>query len=268
MTDVAVIYDEPVGRYQLDGYYITEAFKLLEASGEFSVDQLAGLEFPYIDVLSRQVGVQEAHGIPNLELYIQDHPELFVDAVAWLYKRKDGGDDPKELKLDNPDMVSNRAQRGMALLDALERIPGVSGVGQPDVGKLRAWVNTIRESCATLGRAEAGDRSLGKLFSSVPTGDDGVWPGEPVRQVLEEVQSDAISRGMVLGVYNSRGAHARAEGGDAERALAQKYRNWGQALEFSHPFIAATVLKTLTDTYEQEATGHDTESRIQRRLSL
>ena len=95
-----------------------------------------------------------------------------------------------------------------------------------------------------------------------------MWPCEPVRQILEEVQSDAISRGIVTGVYNARGAHFRAEGGDAERGLAQKYRNWAQALEFSHPFVAATILRPLTDTYEQEATGHDTESRIQRRLRL
>lgn len=268
ISDVAISHDEPVDRFQLDGYYINEAFNVLEESGEFSVDQLAGLEFPYIDVLSRQVGAQEAHGIPNLELYIEDHPELFVDAVAWLYQRRDGGNDPKDLNLDNPDMVSNRAQRGMALLDALERIPGTAKSGKPDVDKLRAWVNTVRESCLTLGRAEAGDRSLGKLFSSAPVGDDGVWPCESLREVLEEIQSEAISRGIVLGVYNSRGVHARAEGGDAERALAQKYRNWARALEFSHPFVAATILKSLTDTYEQEGAGHDTESRIQRRLSV
>jgi hypothetical protein len=64
------------------------------------------------------------------------------------------------------------------------------------------------------------------------------------------------------------GVHARAEFGDTERGLAQKYRNWAQALEFSHPFIAATILRPLTDTYEQEGMGHDTESRIQRRLGL
>jgi len=268
MSEVAVTHDEPVGRYQLDGYYITEAFKLLDASGEFWVVQIAGLEFPYIDVLSRQVGVQEAHGIPNLERYIQDHPELFVDAVAWLYKRRDGGEDPKDLKLDGPEKVSTRAQHGMALLDSIERIPGTTKPGQPDVDKLRAWVKTVRDSCAALDRAEAGDRSLGKLFSNAPTGDDGIWPCEPVRQVLEEVQSEAISRGIVTGIYNARGVHARAEFGDAERGLAQKYRNWAQALEFSHPFIAATILRPLTDTYEQEGMGHDTESRIQRRLSL
>jgi hypothetical protein len=89
-----------------------------------------------------------------------------------------------------------------------------------------------------------------------------------MRQVLEEVRSDAISSGIVTAVYNARGAHFRAEGGDAERGLAQKYRNWAQALEFSHPFVAATIHKPLTDTYEREAAGHDIESQIQRRLRL
>jgi addiction module HigA family antidote len=268
LNDVAGSHDEPIGQYQLDGWYITEAFTLLDASGEFSIDQLAVLEFPFIDVLSRQMGSQESHGIPNLERYVEDHPELFVDAVAWLYKRKDGGEDPKELRLDDPAMVSNRAQRGMALLDSIERIPGIAKPNQPDADKLRAWVNAVRQSCAALGRTEAGDRSIGKLLSNAPTGEDGVWPCEPVRQILEEVQSDAISRGIVTGVYNARGAHFRAEGGDAERGLAQKYRNWDQALEFSHPFVAATILKPLTETYRQEATGHDTEARIERRLRL
>jgi addiction module HigA family antidote len=268
LSEVAISHDEPLGQYQLDSYYITEAFNLLDASGEFSVDQLAGLEFPYIDVLSRQMGSQEPHGIPNLERYVEDHPSLFVDAIAWLYKRKDGGEDPKELKLDNLTMVSNRAQRGMALLDSIERIPGIAKPGQPDADKLRAWINTVRGSCAALGRAEAGDISIGKLLSNAPIGEDDVWPCEPVRQILEEVQSDRISRGIVTGVYNARGVHSRGEGGDAERGLAQKYRNWAQALEFSHPFVAATILKPLTDTYEQEATGHDTESQIQRRLRL
>jgi len=268
MSEVAIIHDEPVGQYKLDGYYITQAFALLNASGEFSVDQLASLEFPYIDVLSRPIGVHEAHGIPNLEVYIEDHPELFVDAVTWLYKRRDGGIDPEELKLDNTEMVSKRAERGMALLDSLRRIPGVPQCGPPNVAKLRVWINAVRRSCAGLGRAEAGDRSLGKLLSGAPEGGDGVWPCEPVRQVLEDVQSEAISRGIVTSRYNARGAHFRAEGGDAERRLARQYRDWLQALEFSHPFIASTILSPLMNTYEQEATGHDIESRIERRLSI
>lgn len=30
------------------------------------------------------------YGIPNLERYIATHPELFVQAIVWRYKRSDG----------------------------------------------------------------------------------------------------------------------------------------------------------------------------------
>jgi hypothetical protein len=48
---------------------------------------------------------------------------------------------------------------------------------------------------------------------------------------MEDVQSEAMMSGAHTGVYNSRGAHWRGEGGDHERELAQKYRKWGKALQ-------------------------------------
>jgi hypothetical protein len=48
---------------------------------------------------------------------------------------------------------------------------------------------------------------------------------------------------------NSRGVHWRGEGGDQERELAKKYRNWGKALQVSHPFVAAKLLMELAKTY-------------------
>jgi hypothetical protein len=48
---------------------------------------------------------------------------------------------------------------------------------------------------------------------------------------MEDVQSEAMTSGAHTGVYNSRGAHWRGEGGDHERELAQKYRKWGKALQ-------------------------------------
>ena len=82
LSEIATGKDEPSRQYRLDGYRITEAFKMLDASGEFSTDQMAGLEFPYIEVLGRQRGVHDARGIPNLELYVESHPEFFAEVVA------------------------------------------------------------------------------------------------------------------------------------------------------------------------------------------
>jgi len=224
------------------------------------------LEFPYIDALSRQSGAREARGIPNLELYLEDHPEFFVEAVAWVYKRSDGRADPQALRLDDPELIKNRAERGAALLESIERIPGRNKLGETEADRLLAWVNTVRQSCAELGRQETGDISLGKLLSHASEGEDGVWPCEAVRDVLEQVQSRDISRGITTGLYNARGVHWSGEGGDQERELAEKYRKWEVALEFSHPFVARTILKRMVDTYDKEAKGHDTEAEIERRL--
>ena len=97
-------------------------------------------------------------------------------------------------------------------------------------------------------------------------GKDGVWPCEPVRDVMEEIQSEPMMQGAHTGVYNSRGAHFRGEGGGQERELAAKYQQWGKALQVSHPFVASRLLMGLAKTYEQEATREDTDAGIRRRL--
>src|ERR1700731_3065433 len=89
-------------------------------------------------------------------------------------------------------------------------------------------------------------------------------PSEPVRQVMEEIQSEDMMRGAHTGVYNSRGVHLRGEGGDQERGLAAQYRKWGEALQFSHPFVSSHLLMNLAKTYEHEANREDTEAGIRR----
>ena len=61
--------------------------------------------------------------------------------------------------------------------------------------------------------------------------------------------------------------HWRGEGGDQERGLAEKYRQWGQALQVSHPFVAAKLLMALAQTYDHMASREDTEASIRRRMS-
>ena len=72
--------------------------------------------------------------------------------------------------------------------------------------------------------------------------------------------------GVHTGLYNSRGVTWRGEGGDQERALADKYRAWANALQFSHPFVASELLMGMVTTYEHEANREDTEAGIMRRL--
>jgi addiction module HigA family antidote len=266
MTEIASGGEEERGQYQLEPYYIDKAFTLLDKSGEFSTEQMAGLEFPYTDALAGKWGANEPRGIPHLERYLETHPELFVQAVAWVYKRNDGGEDPQDMRLNDPELVQNRAHRGYVLLGALRRIPGRNKLDEVELDRLLGWIIAVRQACADLGREKVGDHSIGKVLSHAPEGKDGVWPCEPVRDALERIGSEDISGGVTIGVFNARGGHYRGKGGDQERELATKYRKWARALQYSHPFVVSSILNRMVSTYENEGQFHDSQDEIHQRI--
>lgn len=256
--------DQP-GQYMLEDYNVEQAFKHLNSSPAITLEQMAGLEFAYIDLLTRTRVNRDESGIPNLERYVETHPEFFVQAVCWTYKRKDGGVDPAEFQIPSEN-ISSMAMRGYKLLEAIQRIPGHNDLGELERDRLAKWIATVRQSCVELARLDVVDLCIGKLLSHAPLGQDGVWPCEAVRDVMEDIQSERMTNGAHTGIYNSRGAHWRGEGGDQERELAEKYRKWSEELQFSHPFVASRLLMGLTNTYVREANREDTEAGIRRRL--
>lgn len=256
--------DQP-GQYMLESYSVERALEHLNSSSEITLDQMAALEFAYIDLLGGVWGSGDGSNIPNLEQYVETHPEFFIQAVCWTYKRNDGATDPSEFQVE-PGNVDSMATRGYKLLEAIRRIPGHNDLNELERGRLAKWVATVRKSCFELARLDVADRCIGKLLSHAPVGRDDVWPCEPVRDVIDDIQSEPMTEGMHVGVYNSRGAHWRGEGGDQERELAEKYRKWGEELQFSHPFVASKLLLGLAKTYDHEASREDTDASIKRRL--
>ncbi len=253
--------NDRTGEYLLEPHEVGEAFEHLDKSPMLTLEQKAGLEFTFLDALSEPMG----KGTPNLERYLEAHPELFVQAVVWLYKRKDGGTDPVNFQV-SPDRQEEMGVRGYKLLDAIKRIPGHDDLGELKADRLSKWIATVRQGCAELSRSEIGDECIGKLLANAPIGEDGVWPCEVVRQAIEDIESEPLMRGMQIGVYNSRGVHWRGEGGNQERELADKYRKWAQALQVSHPYVSSNLLMELAKWYEREASREDLEAGLRRRL--
>ena len=266
MSEMATGGNDKSGEYMLEHHNVEQAFKHLNASPALTLDQKAGLEFAFIEVLARPWDRRtESYGIPNLERYIEAHPEVFVQAIVWAYKRKDGGIDPEDFRVA-PDRVRDMAERGYKLIEAIQRIPGHNEIGELTAGNLAKWIGKVRQSAAELSRADVADSCIGELLSHSPVGADGIWPCEAVRQVMDDMQSEPLMRGAHTGVYNSRGAHWRGEGGDQERELAAKYRAWAKALQSSHPYVASVLLTGLVRTYEAEANREDIEAGIRRRM--
>ena len=115
------------------------------------------------------------------------------------------------------------------------------------------------------GRVEIGDQMIGQLLSHCPPGGDGVWPCEPVRETIDDVGSQEIASGMVVGIRNARGATWRGEGGAQERGFAEQYRSWAREVAFEHPFTA-NMLEQVAASYDHDAKWWDNEDGVRRRL--
>lgn len=262
LYDLATVNAEPAGQCKLDSHDLSEALDSLDGRTGVTRDEMAQLEFYFIDAL-----YLTEHGIPNLEKQIAQSPSLFVQAVILAYKRSDGRDDPPEWKLDNPDQRTALMLTALHLLDRIKKIPGENENGRINAEALSAWIVEVRRLCREYGRANIGDQCLGQLLANAPEDENSIWPCEAVCEVMEETASPEIGRGFHIGVYNARGVHWRGKGGTQERELAAKYRAWSERLHFDYPYVGG-LLEKIATSYDREAVEHDSEDKIKKRLHL
>jgi addiction module HigA family antidote len=257
--------DSEVTAVRIEHYHLKKVFARISSSAAIPLEQKALLEFAWLEGLAHGHDERKESEIPSLEALINDDPTLFIQAVAWMYKRKDGGVDPEPFRVPK-ERVSAMAEKGYKLLRALRRIPGRDENGALDGARLGQWVGRVRQGCDELSRQVVGDLAVGELLAHAPSDLDGVWPCRAVRDVVEDVHSEDIVRGMSTGAFNARGTVWRGAGGDQEREIAERYRRWGQAIQASHPFVANHLLFGLAKTYEYDAEREDLDAHIRRRL--
>lgn len=252
--------DESSEEYRIDGYSIDQSLALLHEKKAVPIEQMARLEFVFIDALTHS-----KHGIPNLDRRNADNPSSFVELIALMYKRKDGAEDPEQYRLSDQANKEAVLHNVYAVLDKLRLTPGTTEDGEISVERLVAWVKEVRAKLRELSRQDIGDLKIGELLGRCPAGADGIWPHEAVRMALEQIGNEEIMRGMALAVYNSRGVVMRGPGGDQERVLAEKYAAWAKSVSVEYPF-SAKLLSEIRDSYLRDAQWHDTDENVRKRL--
>lgn len=253
-------HSEVKGANKPDSYHIGEAIKILNKRTDVTRDQMAQLEFIYLQALEHS-----EHGIPNLARQLADNPMLFAQAIVYSYKRSDDGVDPPELQTSDENTTRFMAIQSHALLDRIRIIPGTRQDGSVDAEQLKKWISSVRESCKNYAREAIGDLKIGELLARCAPGNDGIWPCEPVRQVLEELGTEDMGRGMATGFYNLKEATWHGSHGHEERQIARRYMEWSKQIAYDAPF-SANVLETVSKFYDSEADWWDTDSDLQQRI--
>ena len=124
----------------------------------------------------------------------------------------------------------------------LRRVPGQAG-DQVDRAYLLDWVSRARGLLREADMLVSGDEAIGSLISAGPVGEDGAWPAEGVRDVLELEDADDLRNGFGIGIANNRGFTSRGayDGGSQEREAAAEYEGWADQVESGWPHTARVL---------------------------
>ena len=235
----------------LDDYTLTRVFGRLDEDPGVPDEVIARLELPLFRTLRRHR--------PDLAFYrqVMQVPSLFADLVSLAYPRSDGQQEATMVGWSQEEQV-------MTFFDLLYGLHGLPGIPEDettvDAPALNYWISEARRLCADRDRREAAEAQIGQVLSNAPLGTDGVWPCEPIRDLLESLPSRSdIADGFVIDRINQRGVASRGvfDGGTQERSLSDAYREDAKAIAAKWPFTAS-LLRRIADSYQGRAGQVDT----------
>ena len=244
---------------------VEELLNALEKQG-ISDSILAGIEWTWMPALEHGT-----RGLKVLQKQLSSDPELFIRALTLAFRAED--EEPKELS-GNEKRMGRQAYR---LLEGWKRMPGrqeqhqpkekiegdiVFDVGRVDQGELFSWIGRARELARECKRLGVCDSRIGNMLAYSPADADGAWPGEAVRNLIEDVKSEDLERAIQIGVYNKRGGFRRETGGEQERRLAEKFRGYAKQVH-TRWVRTASLLERMAQHYEREAKQEDERSAFE-----
>ena len=220
-------------------------------SGDVAEDRIARLEWAYQPLLRFDRKPKLLHR------ELRRSPSFFTEIVALTYRAE--GEKPGDVSEEQ----KNKARLGHDLLDSWRTPPGSTEDGCVNAQELREWVDRARRLVAEGGRGAIGDDVIGRVLSGSPSGQDGAWPVEAIRNVIENVRSRDLESGFEVGTFNSRGVVTKnpAEGGEQERQLTKRYEKHAKAVRDRWPRTAA-MLRRIAEKYRAEARREDDQSEL------
>lgn len=231
-------------------YSILKAIEYIQDRGELKEEDIRQIEWAYLKIF-RFENLTPRYLLKS----VSEDPNFFAQLIIWVFRRNDGIEDLNEDITE--DQVKQRAEIAWELLDTLSIMPGSEGVNI-DSNRLNDWVDQARNILKNVGRESIGDDKIGNYLSRCPVGNDGIWPHESVRSVIERIKSKELESALCCGKMNLRGTITKSPyaGGEQERALVKKYSDDAEALQIIWPRTAG-ILSSIAKSYEWDAANED-----------
>lgn len=244
-------HDDPEAG-SVSAYDITRLIGYLKDRG-VDEGQIALLEWRYLPLL------QDDGEMPALQRLLARDPHTFVQMIEMVFRPAGARN---EERVEQSDGAAALARNAYRLLREWKVVPGTNDDGVIEADGLHAWLDESRRLLEESDRLEIGELQIGEVLAHSPEDADGTFPSLPVREVLEAAPNARLARGFSIGVYNKRGVTSRGmtEGGQQERALADQYAAWAEAVQATHP-RTASALRDIADSYREDGRRNDEEAR-------
>lgn len=247
LRDAAIRVPEKMERETLEFQHAVEsAFQVLDRRPDVPVEESIQLEFRLFALLERI-----DRGTPATDRQIASDPAFFVQLVSRLYGRSDGGEDPVEWSLANPEASRWLDSVATSVLERSTTLPGRDADGRINEKDLLTWCREAQRLFRTHGRAEIGDQRIGMLLARGSSIRPDRMPPRPVCAVLEKCGSRDMQLGFRIAVRNSRGAFWLDTAATEQRVLRQGYLDLANKIRLEYPQVAA-VLEEVAEDYRDD----------------
>ena len=230
---------------------VCQLLRQLDQDTEVPQPQIAQLEWIYLALLEHSERPPAV-----LHRVISSEPAFFVDVLSAIFPPYTESQTAKQEVSEERKRLASHAY---TLLQSWNVLPGTrAGDGSTDATSLKAWVKEAHRLAVLAERGAVGDEYIGRILSYAKSDTDGIWPEKAVRDVIEDMRNDHIENGLVSGIHNQTGVTSRGllDGGALERGIADRYRNWADALKFEAHHTAA-LLERIAASFDESAKFHD-----------
>jgi hypothetical protein len=180
-----------------------------------------------------------------LPAVLRAEPSVFAEIVSTAYL-------PDHQTREDADITPARSNLSVIATTALRSWrtpPGSTADGTVDPGYLRDWIDGARHLLAETGHAEVGDQTIGRVLANAPADADGIWPPEPIRDLIEELESTNLEKGLLNGkIHADLITRSPASAADADHKAATQFRRWSR--QVTAQWRTAALLRQLAAASE------------------
>jgi hypothetical protein len=155
------------------------------------------------------------------------------------------------------------ARRAYEVLKGWKGMPAMRPDGTIDGEELKKWYRDAKVAVEAKDRLWS-DYLFGEKLRYAPKEADGTWPCLAVRELIEDLKSDALEQGVGIEVMNSRGVRA-VDMGEGDRASSAYYARLAEEAALTYPRTAAmlrSIARSLEHDAQWEVERHETAQEL------